>query len=233
MAVLFCKSSFYSLFFVWWYFFGRKDAFPGADGSTITQVTGADPNAEIISIYDSDGATISGGSITGLRLENVTTSGVLSGNTSQIYTIKNPMTFIYSTKVPKDWYTDDETYQNDVLWGNGEKKSSYDPCPVGWRVPNNSSTTYGDFSMETMPASGSNYTVYAGRTYANMSWFPAAGGLFLNSFSLSFVGDYGCYWSASAGSTVSAKRLYFSYSTLNPSATSYRMNGYVVRCIQK
>ena len=74
---------------------GRKDCFPGADGSTITQVTGADPNAETISIYDADGNTELTEDGTGYRKINITTSGVINGTTSMIYSVKNPLTFIY------------------------------------------------------------------------------------------------------------------------------------------
>lgn len=53
------------------------------------------------------------------------------------YTIANPTTFIgMSLGANNDWhYTDDQSNDN-TRWTTSENaKSIYDPCPVGWRVP--------------------------------------------------------------------------------------------------
>lgn len=59
--------------------------------------------------------------------------------------IMNPKIFYYgpvsATKAPFDWYTTDDTGAsgNNNLWEtDASKKSPFDPCPKGWRVPTNS-----------------------------------------------------------------------------------------------
>ena len=47
------------------------------------------------------------------------------------YSIKNPTTFIYgSEETQEDWIS---SSRDDSLWASD--KTIYDPCPVGWRVP--------------------------------------------------------------------------------------------------
>ena len=211
---------------------GRKDCFPGADGSTITQVTGADPNAETISIYDADGNTELTEDGTGYRKINITTSGVINVTTSMIYSVKNPLTFIYNTTTPYDWYATLAINQDNTLWGDGSIKSTYDPCPKGWRVPTDASKTYGDFSTVTMTLSGSGTNVANGRKYIHMGWFPAAGYRNFNSGVFGVVGSIGCCRSASISGT-DARHLRFDMSDVNPGYTNYRAWALSVRCVQE
>ena len=215
---------------------GRKDAFPGADGSTITQETGTSQNATTIPIYGVNGNSLTEGS-TGLKRVDITTSGVLSKNTSQVYSIKNPLSFIYNANEPRDWYTDNETYQNNTLWVD-DTKTNYDPCPSGWRVPTDASRTFGDFSITTFlyyiqgnQTSLGNSNVTNGRLYNQISWFPAAGYRNNHGGVLGNVGYNGCYWTASISSSY-AKYLSFNMSTSNSTAYS-RASSFPVRCVQE
>ena len=206
---------------------GRKDCFPGADGSTITQ-TGS-PNAETIAIYGADGNVLTEGSETGLQFVNITTNGVLNGNTSQVYVIKHPLSFVYNQNEPWDWYTDNETYQNDALWGEGVDKSDFDPCPTGWCVPTD--RTWSDFSKTTMPASGSDYTAHAGRMYNKIAWYPAAGYRNYRLGTLIKIGFNGVYWSAIAESS---NANYFVFNLTGVSIdTFYRSRAFPIRCVQE
>ena len=71
------------------------------------------------------------------------------------YAVNNPMTFLYQntygelydggdhyandlTKI-KDWVSE-KRGDADNRWGHGDKKSPFDPCPEGWRVPDVSFT---------------------------------------------------------------------------------------------
>ena len=208
------------------YQWGRKDGFPGADGSTIQ----ANGNATTIPIYSADGGILTEGSETGLQKVDITTSGVLNGNASQVYAIKNPLIYIGGVSSLYDWYTNSETYQDNTLWGDGKEKSAYDPCPKRWRVLTDG--TYGDFSTTTMVASGSGTNVANGRTYNNMAWFPAAGYRSSGSGALNYLGNRGYYWSASATDT-QAKRFFFYMSGVNPSSPYHRAIGFSVRCVQE
>lgn len=51
------------------------------------------------------------------------------------YSVKHPLTFLHhGTTSVSDW-VDDELSTSQERWGHGTKKSVYDPCPQGWRVP--------------------------------------------------------------------------------------------------
>lgn len=71
------------------------------------------------------------------------------------YSVQHPMTFLYQPKtgavynggnhysndlsLVRDW-VDDRRAQADNRWGHADKKSPFDPCPEGWRVPDVSFT---------------------------------------------------------------------------------------------
>lgn len=56
--------------------------------------------------------------------------------------ISNPYNFYTVTNdSPFDWYTTDVANQNDNLWDKSGKKTIYDPCPEGWRIPVLTQTT--------------------------------------------------------------------------------------------
>ena len=228
MAVLFCKSSFYSLFFVWWYFFGRKDAFPGADGSTIQEANGLNPNAESITIYDSNNQFLSDGS-SGITYIKITQPGVLSDNISQIYTIKNPMSYLCNLTRPFDWYTDNESFLNNALWGDGTDKRVFDPCPKGWEIPIKG--TWYDLKNSALYSSAAYYS--NGLLYNTMSWYPACGMRLYDTGKLGRVGQYGYYWSSTVDNTIFIYGLGFSQAGVGLNLAHYRAYGFPVRCVQE
>ena len=72
-----------------------------------------------------------------------------------LYSIENPLRFMYQPNLGnlynggnhysndlskvKDWISDERGVA-DNRWGHGDKKSPFDPCPEGWRVPDVSFT---------------------------------------------------------------------------------------------
>ena len=217
------------------YQWGRKDAFPGADGSTITATTIEENNAQTILIYDATGNKLTEGT-TGVKSVDINTSGVLNGNTSQVYTIKNPLSFVYNLIGPWDWYTNTDAH-NDALWGDNAKKIAYDPCPNDWHMP--SRGTWNDLSSTAFPyyiggeqISSGDITTTNGRLYNVMAWFPATGHRYRVSGALTNVGSIGCYWSSSVSGT-NAIRLRFNMSVVNLNSPYYRAYGYPVRCVQE
>ena len=163
---------------------------------------------------------------------NITTTGVLVGNTSHIYGIKNPQIFVCNPIAPFDWYTDNQSYQNNTLWGDGENKSDFDSCPQGWRVPTDASKTYGDFSITTMKASGSDTNAGNGRMYYSTGWFPAEGCRDPSNGVLGRVSSSGYYWSSKVNNTYAH---YFSFNMADvfPNGTYRRAYGMSVRCVQE
>lgn len=71
------------------------------------------------------------------NLANVSTSDPKHIVASKIiaYSIQNPLTYLHqNTTSNADWISSDLAVAAD-RWGHGTKKSIYDPCPNGWRVP--------------------------------------------------------------------------------------------------
>ena len=57
-----------------------------------------------------------------------------------IYSLQHPDQIIYASldeSEESDWYTTNtQEYANNQLW-SADKKTIFDPCPAGWRVPDN------------------------------------------------------------------------------------------------
>ena len=252
MAVLFCKCSFYSLFFVWWYFLFRKDAFPGADGSTIDAMTAL---ASQIPIYGTDAQTPLKEDLDGYQKINITS--IINGDVNTLmYSIKHPITFIWNENVEGDWFATDAAYQNNTLWGAGTYKSVYDPCPTGWRVP--PTGTWGDFSRTAdvdKPLNGTfpcyikgvaneqgksgDYHQANGRLYqtqsnpnASFAWYPTNGMLGSRNGNLGSVGLSGFVWSAKSMNT-GAQNMNFSLTQIYLGGLHTLARGFAVRCVQE
>ena len=161
------------------------------------------------------------------------TEGPISVTNGQKDTYAN--TFFVVSESPYDWTSP----QNDQLWNSGTeenpKKTDYDPCPKGWRVP-----TYAELyalsrhkSSWTTVAGQKGYYFCGGYTYlegAPQVFFPAAVCRGFDGGNADGRGLYGAYWSSSPYGG-SAYDLYFvdSYTAMSG---SYRAYGQSVRCVQ-
>lgn len=160
------------------YQWGRKDPFPAPTGETLLDenynyIDGMDGETML---YDMDGNALP------------KINGLAEAHGSLQKSIENPMTFYYMTYehtgeldeygqeiVLNDPRTGDWTdMSNDDFWGGvSGKKSMYDPCPPGWKVP------VSDAGGNTPYA----WLIYADMTWDNESlgasqngqWFPACG----------------------------------------------------------
>ena len=156
------------------------------------------------------------------------------------YATANPITFITCNNENYDWYYTGSESTDNTRWTTSDKaKSIYDPCPPGWRVSDGGHNgvwskalgsssyfyhTYSSFSegMNFSGKFGSDQTI----------WYPASGYRYGRDGSLYYVGDYGCYWSASPYSN-DACLLGFSYGgDVDPEIRSYRASGHSVRCLR-
>jgi hypothetical protein len=76
------------------------------------------------------------------RLITQTNTTNANSTTGQIiYTIQNPSRFLLGSNQNVNWYYGSETM--DEFWGNSGRKTIYDPCPTGWRVPTNKNKSAG------------------------------------------------------------------------------------------
>ena len=132
--------------------------------------------------------------------------------------------------------------RNDKLWNSGTeenpKKTEYDPCPEGWRVPtyaeldelnnNYSSWTTNENGQPGYWFSGaSSYTATEPQVF-----FPAAGYRGSNDGYAYNRGDSGRYWSSRPGSTY-ALRLHFGSGDVDMRSDGRRAYGCSVRCVQE
>lgn len=168
------------------------------------------------------------------------------------YTIEHPMTFIASGLQNGDWlYGKSEwyrTYSTDFTrWG--AKKTIYDPCPKGWRVPDEAeknednnyeniwSKTLGSFETFTWGYDLENLGINFYHKFGDKDpiWYPLAGyihgtsgqqgvGLLLN------VKNYGFWWTC--GGNTSLYIEHYNVQHIRPSWTTWSRHCYgcSVRC---
>lgn len=106
------------------------------------------------------------------------------------YSIEHPTTYIDGNH---DWLYISSSGNN--RWNYS--KTIYDPCPPGWRVPDesvwmNAGLTYGSFDT-----SNKGITFTGG--VDNNAWYPASGYLEDYYPTVTNIGSYGFYWSCSNG----------------------------------
>ena len=164
----------------------------------------------------------------------------VSGSKSIAYAEENPTTYV----TDYEWCSDSgEDY---ALRWQENKKSLYDPCPVGYRVPKGGDDGFWATALGTSSAtsegikwdstnSGYHWTLADGEPTA---WYPAAGGRYYYSGALSDVGLNCNYWSASPLDSDSnyineTYLLNISYGKVNFSSHNVRCAGYSVRCVRE
>ncbi len=195
------------------YQWGRKDPFPGAFGTAYGSGT-IFVEVEIIKT-SADEVT---------KIEPV----ILADNFEEAR--KNPNTFYTSNHAPNfNWYG--TTASNNNLWNNAGKKTPYDPCPSGWKVPTSGS---GESSAWFGLNSSNSAAEWAKSWLWHFSYYPATGKLDGFDGKLKEAGLTGYLWSA----TPSVSQAYgFKYgstdSNINTSYTSNRVDGHAVRCVKE
>ena len=168
-----------------------------------------------------------------------------SNNGTVAYATSHPTTFIGHNSGNYDWcYTDSESIDNTLWTTSGSKKSIYDPCPAGWRVPDGgdngvwskalgSSSLYFQYVYDDI-TKGINFSGKFGS--ASTIWYPATGYRHCKSGSLMEVGVDGSCWSTSA-STYAPHPYFLSinkYGYVWPSDdVAARSFAQSVRCIQE
>ena len=158
------------------------------------------------------------------------------------YAEENPMTYIGSGS--GEWCTGTGANESDYTkrW-MGSKKTMYDPCPVGYRVPKGGNDGFWATALGTSDATsagtewdsinyGHHWTLADGTTTA---WYPAVGYRYRDGGALDDVGSDGFCWSASPNpsSSIYAYSLYFYYGNVHPASYNIRGAGYSVRCVRE
>lgn len=201
------------------YQFGRKDPFRGGaaiDSQTYIKTTGTWP--DVTKVVPSS---------------------------PEDYVIQNPMQLIATGSDPSDWFATNEAEQNNALWNTNGKKTMYDPCPKGYKVPGRYAWYNGQTSGGGAFFTESNFTYDADtrcRVYNGSGMtavYPVAGCL-SRAGAITNVGTTGYYRSADP-SLVNAKTHLSTVFEITTAANgidtspngNFRASSYSVRCVKE
>ena len=171
---------------------------------------------------------------------SVESSNISSGTIE--YTIAHPTTFLAYNNSNSDWYYTGNSSTDNTRWTtSGSSKSIYDPCPVGWRVPDggdnsvwavalSSSSDFTDKSLYSTTNKGINFSARFGN--ALNIWYPAPGFLSCANGNLDNVGDRGYFWSASTLDNYAYSPCFNDNGYVSLSCIRFRAVGCSVRCLQ-
>ena len=156
--------------------------------------------------------------------------------------IQTPTTFYYNSSSPYNWFGTVSYYN---LWDanctdtgysdNTVVKTVYDPCPVGFKIPNGNTFT-GFGSGSSVNAVGSFDAGYKFKRNSSDTvgvFFPAAGLRHRNDGTLNNVGSNGYVWLSCANSQNNAGYLYFLSGLVYPQNSNFRAFGFAVRPSQE
>ncbi|MBQ8853174.1 MAG: leucine-rich repeat protein [Alistipes sp.] len=155
------------------------------------------------------------------------------------YVTANPMTFVRQNY---EWCTGDgaEDSNYEKRWTESEK-SMYDPCPVGYRVPDGGKNGFWATALGTSSSTTAGITWYS--TYYGClwtlsdgklsAWYPIVGCRDTSGGALGNVGSIGYYWSASTHASDGECAYYLCFYDSKVSTTNYvnRCLGQSVRCV--
>ncbi len=135
------------------YQWGRKDPIPSfinPDGSFYSIYLGNTNAAGQTSYTELNGGNYESRFVVPYNnyANNVTSTDKISDKVSKVlsYSVKNPLVFMIPSKQTPphknkpaytngtDWLIDEANIASD-RWGRADRKSPFDPCPEGWRVP--------------------------------------------------------------------------------------------------
>lgn len=159
------------------------------------------------------------------------------------YAVENPTTFIMGNYSNYDWNYTGSSTNDDTRWQS--KKTIYDPCPVGYRVPEGGeegvwARAFGTSSFITITFDKEHAGVDFGSSSGNSAvltdspecWYPAAGCRDYQTSLLSGT-NTGYYWSCSPDGRMAYDMVIYAYGGV---ATSYSYNracGMSVRCVKE
>ena len=153
------------------------------------------------------------------------------------FTEENPMTYIANAGFT-EWCTGTGGYDSDYTqrWMES-KKTMYDPCPVGYRVPDGGENGFWATALEfPTTIEWDNYGFYwalaDGTTFA---WYPFVGYRSCSNGVLTSITQNGCCWSASPNRNSGSYNFNFSLNNINPANDFYyqRTYGLSVRCVKE
>ena len=157
------------------------------------------------------------------------------------YVTANPMTFVRQNY---EWCTGDGAEDSNYAkrWTESTK-SMYDPCPVGYRVPDGGKNGFWATALGTSSSTTAGITWYS--TYYGClwtlsdgklsAWYPIVGCRDTSGGALGNVGSIGYYWSASPHASDGERAYYLCFYDSKVSPMNYvnRCLGQSVRCVRE
>ena len=148
------------------------------------------------------------------------------------YAIAHPITFIKNTRFTLTSNYDWHYTTNDIRWR--ADKTIYDPCPLGWRVPDGGTRGVWETSGFGSAVYGSsNEGVFIDISTPSTTCYPASGSRSYSSGMLYGIGDRGNYWSATPANNYAFCLRFSSSGNVGPADYSERANGFSVRCLKE
>jgi hypothetical protein len=202
-----------------YYQFGRKDPFPAAS----------------VKLYN-----VSGTAVTAFTASSNDCIGRISGGTLIKTAVQRPYNFYYPAS--GDWAQNNPYYAN--LWNNPAwhvsptGKSLFDPCPPGWKVPEQN--TWAVFIVSGKPNAanypggynGDGWEFYMSGSSGETAFYPAGGLRNING-EMSNGRDNGYSRSSAPLNNEFAFYLYFNSENIIPQNANHRSFGLPTRCIQE
>ena len=157
-----------------------------------------------------------------------------SSNGTIAYAVEHPTTFIAYNDYNFDWYYTGSNSTDNTRWTESDKaKSIYDPCPLGWRVPDGGengvwSKAKGLSSSYSKSYDSTNAGMNFSGDFGNDAtiWYPASGYARYTDGALWVVGYYGYYWSAKSTYGLN----FYDNNEVRPSGRNDQANALSVRC---
>ena len=179
---------------------------------------------------------------------------IQTGGNNLKYATEHPETFITNEYSPYDWYCTDKASQNNSLWNDNDKKTIYDPCPPGWKVPNGgqkgfwATESFDKYSLQLPIGDTDSYpmcikealemkwwsTDKHGRLYlpAN-NWFSMPGCKRYYDGGQTADDGYGAYWTNHTDDIFSTAFYFAFYGDVYADLPNFRSYAYAIRCVKE
>lgn len=157
---------------------------------------------------------------------SIFSEGVLKDNTMLDYSIKHPTVFITNSSSPNDWYSTSSIKAN--LWGS--KKTAYDPCPAGYRVPSGGIWKVASIGTPDGYDSMHNGIMIPSHIAGQNAWYPAVGEINATEGSIVYNDSGFGFYHVCDDDGVYIHILGFLREKVDLNYTTNRGHGYSVRC---
>lgn len=153
------------------------------------------------------------------------------------YAIGHPTTFIASNDKTNDWYYSEDGSADKSRWGS--KKTIYDPCPPGYRVPDGGDegvwvkASGGGVIEEEMDEDKSGYDITQFSDSAPVCWYPLTFGLQSGNGSLKLIGETSTYLSCTTAEDKAYCLTLSRFLLIEMWFGADRSDGHSVRCMKE